>query len=414
MRSVAVVGAGQAGLLLGIGLLDRGFKVTLLSDRTAEEIRHGPVPAGAVVFDDALSVERDLGISFWGEATHVHAIHVDVVEPGGKVALTLESPVDRPGLCVDQRLKSYRWMNEFEKRGGRLAVKPAAIADLESLAAENDLVVVATGKGPMSSLFPRDAERSRFDAPPRHLGMVVVKGMGPWKAYKGPGVRFFLLPGVGEMFSAPFYSKDEIQGAFLGFEPLPGGPMDRFESAKTPDARLALAKELFRELLPEEAYEAVRDATLVDEKATLAGSLVPAVRKAAGKLPSGAHVMGLADAVNLHDPLAAQGANNAAKAAKVAIRRIAERGDEPFDAAWMADVFEEIWQEAQYANQLCEKFLAPPEPHVFELLGAASQIPAVAHRFCNGFTRPRDLFPWFVDPTEARRYLQSFGPPPAA
>lgn len=37
-RSVAIVGAGQAGLSLGIALLRRDFEVTLYSDRAGEQI----------------------------------------------------------------------------------------------------------------------------------------------------------------------------------------------------------------------------------------------------------------------------------------------------------------------------------------------------------------------------------------
>lgn len=405
MRTVAIVGAGQAGLLLGMGLIERGFRVTLIADRTPEEILHGPVPAGAMVFDSALQVERDLKINFWdGTATPATSLRMDVVEPGKHVAMSIESELERPALCIDQRLKSARWMKELERRGGRLIVKPADIADLEAYAKSHDLVVVAAGKGPIAQLFPKDEARSPFDAPARHISMVVVRGARPWENFKVPGVKFLLLPGIGEMFSAPMYTKDEIQGIFLGFEAIPGGPMDRFIPGMSPEAMLELSKELFRDLVPWD-YESIRDATLVDGRAHLHGRILPIVRKPVGRLPSGAIVMGLADTVNLQDPIAAQGANNAHKAARVAMRRIAERGDEAFDAEWMTDVFEEIWADARYTNTLAQKLLAPPEPHVLEILGAASQSPKVAWRFINGFNHPPDLFPWFVDPAEAQRFL---------
>ena len=43
MRRIGIVGAGQAGLHLGIGLLQHGYEVTIVTDRTAEDIRTGRV-----------------------------------------------------------------------------------------------------------------------------------------------------------------------------------------------------------------------------------------------------------------------------------------------------------------------------------------------------------------------------------
>lgn len=410
MKNIAIIGAGQSGLLLGIGLLERGYRVTLVSDRTAEEILHGQAPAGAMVFHDALEIERQLGISRWDDiAVKASAVYIDVAAPDGKVALHIDARLENPGLCVDQRLKSAVWMDELVKRGGRLVVKPATVADLEGYAREHDLVVVATGKGEISRLFPKDEARSTFREAPRHVAMVVVRGIPEHDRVKLDGVRFRILPGIGEIFSGPFYAKDRIQGTFLGFEAIPSGPLDRFTPGMRPDAQLALSKEVFRDLVPWE-YEALRDATLVDDRACLWGAILPVVRKPAGVLPSGAVVMGIADTVNLQDPIAAQGANNAAKTARLVRDRIVERGDRPFDAAWMESVFEEAWAYLRHGNLLCEKLLLPPEPHMLEILGAASQSPIVAARFANGFNHPPSLFPWLAEPAEARRFLATAMP----
>lgn len=53
MRKIAIIGAGQAGLLLGIGLVDAGYTVTLFSDRTPEAILHGKPMAFPTLFDRA-------------------------------------------------------------------------------------------------------------------------------------------------------------------------------------------------------------------------------------------------------------------------------------------------------------------------------------------------------------------------
>jgi flavin-dependent dehydrogenase len=63
------------------------------------------------------------------------------------------------------------------------------------------------------------------------------------------------------------------------------------------------------------------------------------VRKPVARLPSGALILGMADAVVLNDPITGQGSNNAAKAARIYLKRILDNGNKPFDAAWMQQTF---------------------------------------------------------------------------
>ncbi|MGH8431378.1 MAG: NAD(P)-binding domain-containing protein, partial [Solimonas sp.] len=43
MTRVAIIGAGQSGMQLALGLLGAGHEVTVVSNRTAQQIREGPV-----------------------------------------------------------------------------------------------------------------------------------------------------------------------------------------------------------------------------------------------------------------------------------------------------------------------------------------------------------------------------------
>ena len=59
MKRIAIIGAGQSGLQLALGLQDSGYEVTVLSDRTPEQIRAGRVMSSQCMFDWALQTERD-------------------------------------------------------------------------------------------------------------------------------------------------------------------------------------------------------------------------------------------------------------------------------------------------------------------------------------------------------------------
>ncbi len=82
MRRIAIVGAGQSGLQLGLGLLDTGYEVTMITNRTADEIRQGKVMSSQCMFHTALQTERDLGLNFWEEqCPAVEGIGLALVNP---------------------------------------------------------------------------------------------------------------------------------------------------------------------------------------------------------------------------------------------------------------------------------------------------------------------------------------------
>src|SRR5205807_1416426 len=180
MKGIAIIGAGQSGLQLGIGLLDAGYEVTLYSDRSADDIQRGHV-----------------------------------------------------------------------------------------------LSIVASGKGAITQLFQRDANRSPFSEPQRSLALTYVRKMRPREPYAA--VCFNLIPNVGEYFVFPALTTSgpcEI----MVFEGVLGGPMDCWSDVKTPAEHLACSKQILETFLPWEA-ERCRDIELTDDKGILAGRVAPTVRK---------------------------------------------------------------------------------------------------------------------------------------
>ncbi|MGA4792272.1 styrene monooxygenase/indole monooxygenase family protein [Nocardia sp. AB354] len=407
MRSITIVGAGQAGLQLGIGLLDAGYDVRIVSNRTPEQIYSGRVTSSQCMFGSALARERAVGLDFWSaECPDVEGIGFTVPDGEGGKAISWASRLDLPAQSVDQRVKMPRWMAEFAERGGRLDIHDATIEDLEQYARSSDLVLIAAGKGDIAKMFERDAVRSTFSAPQRALALTYVTGMVPREPYSA--VSFNMIPGIGEYFAFPALT---VTGPceIMVMEGVPGGPMDCFAGVTDPQQHLETAKRIVDTYLPWEAQRC-RDIELTDDLGVLAGRFPPTVRRPIGVLPSGATVLGLADVVVLNDPITGQGSNNASKCAASYLSSILEHGDRPFDQQFMQDTFERYWDYAQYVATWTNALLVPPPEHVLQLLGAAGASARIARRFANGFDDPRDFFHWFMDPDSARLYLDNLAP----
>ena len=401
MRRIAIVGGGQSGLQLALDLLGQRYEVTVVSNRTPEQIRKGRVTSSQFMFHDSLQNERDLGINFWGkECPITEGIAFSVPGPDGSRALYWEAKLDHYGQSVDQRMKFAGWMEEFAKRGGNLLFEDAGVPELEKYASTNDLVIVAAGKGEVARMFETDTANSPFSTPMRALALTYVKKMAPKKPFTA--VAFSLIPGVGEYFVFPALT---TTGAceIMVFEGVVGGPMDCWGDVKTPQQHLERSKEILKKFLPWEA-ERCREIELTDDMGVLAGRFAPTVRKPTCRLPSGRLVLGMADVVVLNDPITGQGSNTASKAAKVYSGRILEHGEKPFDAAWMQDTFDCFWNYAQWVVRWTNSMLTPPPPHILQLMGAASQIPSLASRIANGFNNPPDYNPWWFDPAEAQKF----------
>ena len=398
MRRIAIVGGGQAGFPLAFGLLDKGYAVTMVTNRMPNDIYAGRVMSSQCMFDASLQIERELGLNLWeAECPLVEGIGLAV--PG--TPIDWSARLDAPAQAVDQRIKMPAFMALFEQRGGTLLIEDAGVAALERLAQEHDLVIVAAGKGEVVRLFERDTERSPFGQPMRALAMGYVAGMPPRSGYSR--VAFNLVPGVGEYFSFPALTTSGPCDIML-FEGVPGGPFDCFQDVDSAREHLARSIALLQEFLPGEA-ERARHAEPTDANGILSGRVAPTVRKPVLTLPSGKLVFGLGDAVCVNDPITGQGSNNATKAAKVYLDAIVERAELPYTRAWMEQTFERFWDYGQHVANWTNSLLTPPPPHILALLGAAGACPSLASAIANGFDDPPRFFPWWSDPQACEQFI---------
>jgi 2-polyprenyl-6-methoxyphenol hydroxylase-like FAD-dependent oxidoreductase len=425
MRDIAIIGAGQAGLLAGHDLLRRGFNVTLFSDKTPEDFLTKTRPTGtACRFDTALSYERELGLEMWGdEAPPVQGVHLHYIadKRSSNPTLTLVGRMTKPGMAVDLRLQSATWLDLFETHGGKVEFGFVTLPQIDEIAAEHDLVIVASGRGEIQKLFSRNDARSLWTSPARKLGMICVKGLDMQMPYGPPmtPVKFNFFAKYGEMFWVPWYSKDSDQAWSLVFEAKPGGLMDVFDGASSADEALTRGQKLIEQFAPWDAPW-VRDAEPCDENSWLVGSFTPEVRNAVATLRSERNVMALGDAAQSLDPIGGQGANNGNKMAKALVNSIVERGEKPFDAAWMRTTDDAFWNRHQLTHKFNNTLLLPLTEAGRLLLTAqygstgqaADTTPQqlLANRFCDNFNDPSDLTEAFHDlPLSKQRIAEQFG-----
>lgn len=423
MRKIAIVGAGQAGLLAAHALHRQGYDVTLYSDKTPDDFLTRARPTGvAARFDMALEYERDLGLDHWtADAPPMEGVHLHFLPKKDNVLVTLLGRVQRAGAAIDLRMQSATWLEELEQRGGRVEIEDVSVERLEELAKANDLVLVAAGRGEIMRLFPRDEARSTYREPQRFLAMVCVTGVPMQMAYAPwlSPVKFNFFAEHGEAFWVPWYSKGRQPCWGMLTEAKPGGVFDRFRECRSAEELLRTKLELIREYMPWD-YEHFEHAVPADENAWLAGQFTPEVRQVVGTLPSGAHVMAVGDTAQSLDPIGGQGANNGNKMVRTFVDAIVERGEAPFDADWMRAAHERFWERHRDIDRFNNTLLEPLTPAGRDLLiaqygsdgklGNDSPQQRLANLFFENFNDPAILTDAFHDRAKARAVIrEQFG-----
>lgn len=403
MDSVGIVGAGISGLHLALRLQQAGVDTTLYAEHGPDEQRAAPPVNFVARFGRTRARERSLGLSAF----------LDRVVP--RIQVTVEA-ADAPAFCgelsdplsfVDFRIYLPALMETYQRRGGRMLVGPVDHTRARELSRDHDLLVVSSGRRSMGELFPRDPARSTLTEPKRRLLGAVLQGVRCREPF---GHDIHLVPGVGEIFQAPFYTFDGERTALL-IEAIPGGPLepmarmsfqddpDRFERSLL--QTLARYAPSVRERVDDErAFGLTRPIDL------LQGAITPTVRRTWAAVGEGRYAIALGDAWVLNDPVAGQGANLGSQCAFILADAIlaASSVDEPF-CQWVDAL---MWEAARPVTEWSNAFLEPPTAHGRELLAAAAADQRVADAFIDGFDDPPAMWASLSSPEGTAAFLGRF------
>jgi 2-polyprenyl-6-methoxyphenol hydroxylase-like FAD-dependent oxidoreductase len=410
MAHIGIVGSGVAGLQLALALQQHGIQSTIYSERTPDEYRARQLSNMVARNACTRERERQLGVNHWDDP-HYDMGRLNVCVRGQRtIAFSGRMP---PAQAVDLRIYWARLLEDFASRGGRVVMHTVQIDELDDLASRHDLLVVASGRASLSTVFPRVAEHSPYTSPQRLVIGGLFRGIG----YSDPrALEVVVNPGHGEILAVPFQSfEPELTG--IGILISAGGQFERLRHLRyheEPRRFVAAILDLLREFAPP-VYERV-DARAFDLSRPQDlgyAAITPTVRRGFIELSNGRFMLALGDAHVLIDPLTGQGSNNASHAADALCRAIGSGA--AFDRAFCERVEQEICAYVVPVSDACNSRLQPPAPHFRELLGAAVRDQSLADLYADGYVHPDRFWAIASSPERTAALLVERGHrPPAA
>jgi styrene monooxygenase A-like protein len=384
MKHIGIVGSGIAGLQLGLFLQMNGVGATIYCESTPDQIRASRISNFVIRFEGTRERERRLGLNHWefpDFGIFGVTMHVGIDPP-----IVWSGSFKRPGSGVDMRIYQSTLLENFAARGGKVIFGALEAKDITRLSEWHDLMVIASGRGSVPEMFPRDPARSPHPHPLRLLTGAFFKGL----ASPDPlGVIYNISPGNGEIFQAPFTTFSGPVNAIL-FEGIPGQAFDvltrmRFED--DPKKFEATALDLLCRYAPP-IYERVdpKEFNVLRPQDVIQGAVTPTVRRGSAMLANGKYAMALGDLHIVNDPIIAQGGNNASRCAWLLGEALLEarRLDEDFCHETEA----KLWEAGRAATEWTNMTLLPPPAYLLDLFAAAAQNQTLADELIENFNAP--------------------------
>jgi hypothetical protein len=365
-------------------LREHDVPVTIYTDKSAEEIASGRLLNTVAHHHHTLERERALRVHHWDAREYGYVCHHHCVV-GPPEPLRFRGDFDDPSSIIDYRLYLPRLLEDYEQRGGDLAVAQVAAADLDRISADHDLIVVAAGRGSLSEMFARRHDKSPYDKPQRRLCAGIYQGVS-YSEPKGVGVH--LSVGHGELLELPIFSNEGFATALL-IEGSPGGqlePLADLHYADDPARFNRTVLDTVEAHFPM-LFERVDSSTfgLQGPKDIIQGALTPVVREDYVRLPGGKYALAVGDVHCVVDPVNGQGANSASYSAWKIGEAIVD--DYAFDELFCGRVARSreafVHGVSDWTNMTLN-----PEPHIVELIGAMSQNKSLCDTFTNNFNHP--------------------------
>lgn len=396
-KKVGIIGAGTAGLHLGLYLRKHDVDVTIFTDRKPDEYAGMRLLNTVAHHAVTIARENELGVNHWPDEEYGYFGHHYFI--GIKPQpLQFYGDLHSASRAVDYRIYQPRLMEDFMNVGGKIEYRDIRNDEVPSVSKNFDVLVVCSGKGPFGQMFQHEPAHSPFDRPQRALCVGIFKGIQqrPTRA-----VTMHFSPGAGEMIEIPTTTFNGMQNALV-IENIPGGDLEILAKTKYDDDPKAFMKLLLGKL--RQHYPAC--AERIDEKEfdlangpldILQGGVTPTVRKSHAQLEGGKLAIALGDVQATVDPVLGQGANMASYAAWILGEEIVKQ--DVYDDRFVEHVNQRrndrVLGATRWTNFMMTNLKAMPEEFQ-KFIGTLFHYRALADEFTDNFNYPERQWDCFA------------------
>lgn len=413
-KRIAIVGAGTAGLHLGLFLRQHDIDVTVYTDRKADE--YGDLRLLNTVAHHAVTVQREvaLNVDEWPSETYGYFGHYYYV--GGPQPMRFYGDLKAPSRAVDYRLYQPMLMRALEAKGGNFSYDTVTADDLETLSTQYDLLVVCTGKFALGQVFDKQSDNSPFEKPQRALCVGLFKGIkeAPIRA-----VTMSFSPGHGELIEIPTLSFNGMTTALV-LENQIGGDLEILANTRYDDNPRAFLDLMLDKL--QKHHPSIAERIDLDEfdlanssLDILQGGVVPVFRDGHATLKNGKTIIALGDVQATVDPVLGQGANMASHAAWILGEEIVAHSvyDQRFCEHLERRREDRVLSATRWTNFTLRALTELP-PEFLAFLQVLSQSREMADEFTDNFNYPERQWDRFSSPERIGHWCSQHVPTVAA
>lgn len=387
-NNIILIGAGEAGLVLGSILAKEKINVTIYTNKSKEEIYGNYITSSQVHFGPAIDIIKRVGLPLNETALLLNKVNFNFYTEENNISFC--GYLDNNYCSIDQRIRIPTWIDYYHKLGGKIVHHNITVSEINQLAKnKNNLVIVCGGATGLKELFQIDLSQTPFKMPKRILNLCLFED--PENTEKGLNVN--LYPTEGEIFSVPTLSKNGMANSIL-IESIPGGQLENIFKAKR--KFISNIKNALEQFAPH-LFERLKDSLLVDEKSFLSGSITPTVRFPFKRLEN-EYILGIGDCICLTDPIAGQGANNAIKTAQILGYSIIQNLNN-LGLEWAQKIAIDLLKSIAASTTLSNSLLDPPNDALRLILCEASLSPAISNFLANSFAYPEQIQNTILEPS---------------